>query len=226
MSEVNGFFCFVCKKPLETRQLTPLLAACVYCGDRVFTDERYREALATATANEAWIERVYWRENASDRFTLLKLFLVDFPLAAIVYVGPFASVCSLALISSYFGPPALMWWQWLFIPAGFLAAYFILRWMRSALPKIFAGQYANAIYLIVSSRGLVVVSNYKKPLFLPWSSIVDYSWISHPETVSSQMRIDYKTADGQVASVNLAGEELVQPLGALVDILKSRLGRP
>jgi hypothetical protein len=100
-----------------------------------------------------------------------------------------------------------------------------LRWLRSRLRLLFAAQYANAINLVVSSRGLIVVANYAKPLLLPWSSIADYAWLSHVESVSSQMRIDYKTAVGKVASVNLVGNELVQPLGELVDILKARLGR-
>jgi hypothetical protein len=225
MSEAAGFACFACNKPLETRPIAEQLAACVHCGEPVVADGRYQEAIALATANEGWIEKAYWRENPSATFAFLKTFLIDFPLSAILYVGPFVSLLSLTLVSSYFGRPAFTWWQWLMIPTGFLVVYGVLRWLRSLLRKTFPSQYANAIYLIVSSRGIIVVSTYPKPLFLPWSSIVDYEWTSHVESVSSQMRIDYKTADGQVASVNLEGEELVQRLGELADILNARIRR-
>jgi hypothetical protein len=61
------------------------------------------------------------------------------------------------------------------------------------------------------------------PVRLHPLSILEYSWTSHIGSMTSQMIIEYATADNQVATVVLDGEEKRQPLGELVDILKARI---
>ncbi len=225
MDQAVGAFCLSCEQALQTVPINERMAACAKCGHRVVADDRFREAMAIATADEAWIEKVYWTQIDHGVWSVLKMFLIDLPLTAIVYVGPFLSFCSIALVGNYFGRPGLTWWQWLCIPTGFFIAYLFFRLLRFGLHKAFPIQHASAISFIVSSRGLIFVAPYPKPLYLPWSSIVEYSWHSDAGSLTSQIRIDYATADQGVANVILDGEERVQPLGELVDILKARLRR-
>jgi hypothetical protein len=218
--------CHHCKQPLQTVQATAHLGACTQCGKRVLMDESFREAIAIATTNEAWIEKIFWKESNNTFLALFMFFFIDFPLVTLKYVGWFIVLCSLGMANgSYFGGAPIGWAAWSLIPLSLVAAFGILRFLKRGIEKAFANHFVTLIHFIVSSRGIVIVSPVSQPFLLPWSSIVDYSWTSQIETLTSQMVLSYATADGQVATILLEGEERVQPLGELVDILHARLGR-
>lgn len=216
--DAAGVGCPGCKKPLEAVAVSDRLGACAHCGKRVRLDDRYRAALAIATANEGWVEKVFWREDGNDLVSVFMVLFVHFPRLAILYAGPVALFLSLYLVAS------IGWAYWLLVPAGLVAAFVLLTLARKGLERLLADQLAAAAYFVVSSRGLVVLASYRAPLFLPWSSIRDWNWWSDTRSMASQITLRYATAAQQVATIVLHGEEREQPLGELVDILQARLG--
>lgn len=222
MANSVGPHCLSCNQPLQTTALDDHTAECVHCKQRVLTDDRFREAMAIATANDGWIEKVFWKERDTGWFNIVRTFLIDFPRTAIIFVGPLIVVFSLGFATNYFGPPVFTWFQWMLIPIVLLAAYVFLRLLRTALQKWFPNQHVNVVWFIMCSRGMVIVDSLAKPMLLPWSSIVDYSFFGQASSLSSVLRIDYATADHGVAHIVLDGEEKVQPLGEVVDILNAR----
>jgi hypothetical protein len=160
-----------------------------------------QDAVMTATRNEGWIEKIWWKKATSNA----AVFLIEFPLILSI---PFTLLCFLGGVDRRF------------LLA--LAAYPLMRILRWGVRRIFPNLFANAAYIIVCSRGIVISK--EEILFLPWSSIVRYSWMSHVGSLTSQMVVEYATANNEVAAVVLDGEEKTHPLGALVDILNARLG--
>jgi hypothetical protein len=160
-----------------------------------------QDAVQTATRNEGWIEKIWWKSATSN----LAVFLVESPLILSI---PFTLLCFLGGV------------DWRFFLA--LAAYPLMRVLRWGIRRMFPNLFAYAAYIIVCSRGIVI--SIQEVLFLPWSSIVKYSWMSHVGSLTSQMVVEYATANNEVAAVVLDGEEKTHPLGELADILNARLG--
>jgi DNA-directed RNA polymerase subunit RPC12/RpoP len=208
--------CPTCKKPLQAVMVSDRLGACAHCGKRVLMDERYREALAIATANEGWIEKIFWKEDTSNTFlALFMFFFLDLPMIVVPFGGFFVLVLGLVF--------KIGWLNLSLIAAGLIAAFVILALTRKWIRKILPNQFVTLLYFIVSSRGMIILGSYRNPSYLPWPTIVGYSWNSHVGSMTSQMIIHYATAKSGVATVILEGEEKVQPLGELVEILDARL---
>jgi ribosomal protein L37AE/L43A len=194
--------CPACKKPLEDAKASGDWRCCLHCGKRVHTNAAFRQAVDMATMNEAWIEKIWWKASHSD----IVIYLLDIPLVLSFIVMPAAAF-------------AFLDWRLLFA----FAPYIVIRLSRWTVERMFSSLFAYTAHFLVSSRGIIIVASYPTPFFLPWSSIVRYSWSSHVGSMTSQMMIEYATTNGQVASVMLQGEEKDQPLGELVDILEARV---
>src|SRR5947207_1971836 len=93
----NTITCPRCKKTLQVKGIAghAQLGACAHCGKRVLTDGRYQKALALATANEGWIEKVFWCERTNSFLSMVVVLLVDFPLTTLKFAGPVAVLLSL-----------------------------------------------------------------------------------------------------------------------------------
>jgi hypothetical protein len=222
-----GIACPRCRKTLQMRSVArdDQLSACCQCGKRVLTDGRYQKALALATANEGWIEKVFWCERTNSLFSVVVVLFVEFPLTTLKFAGPVAVLLSLYFLRGdpFVATPGMPFRTWLLIPATVLAAYFILWFFKAALERwLFPNQFAAEANFIVSSRGLVILSQGPEPFLLPWSAIRNCAWSSDVGSMTSQIVIEYTTAVNSVARVILEGEERTQPLGELFDILDAR----
>jgi hypothetical protein len=227
---IPGVSCARCKKPLETLRKSADRGRCRHCGAWVCTDEKYHSALTIATANEGWVEKVFWREQTNDVVAIVLLLLVFWPLSVlkILTIGAIG-FGALAAIVMLFEIPSMPfdWRLWLTpplivaVPAGI---FWLLQRIEPAIKKVVPKQFLCVLYLVISSRGLVVLASYTTPFFLPWACIVGYRFRSDVMTMTSQIMIDYSTADGQTATILLDGEEYNQPLGEIVDVLEARIG--
>jgi hypothetical protein len=166
-------------------------------------DAGFQAAVNMATMDVACIERVWWKTASNE----LVVYLIEMPLILSIVLMPLGVFAC---------------WDWRFLFA--LAPYITFRALRWTMERMFPNLFAYRPYFIVSSRGIIIVVPSREPFYLPWSCIVEYSWSSHVGSMTSQMLIQYATANGQVATVVLDGEEKKQPLGELVDILKARIG--
>jgi hypothetical protein len=193
--------CPACKKPLGGAGISGTWSKCFHCRKLLHINASAQEAINIATLNEAWIERIWWKESNSK----VVGYLIDIPLVLSIVIIPAAVFAC---------------WDWRFLLA--VTPYIVLRVSRWAIARMFPNLFAWMPYFIVSSRGVIIVASYPEPLFLPWSSIVRYSWSSQVGSMTSWMTIEYAAAANQVATVVLEGEEKHQPLGELVDILEGR----
>jgi hypothetical protein len=193
-------------------------------------DEKYRTAMAMATANEGWVEKAFWREQTNELLAIPLVLLVYWPvtilkIVTIGAIGIGAVVALGYLIAILFNP--LRWDLWLGLllsAAGPTAFLWVLRRIEPAIKNVLPNQFLCVLYLLISSRGLVILASHAKPVFLPWSCIVGYRFTGDAMTLTSQMAIDYAAADGQTATILLDGEEYKQPLGEIVDVLQARTG--
>src|SRR5882672_1931542 len=172
----NTITCPRCRKTLQMKGIArdAQLGACARCGKRVLTDGRYQKAIALATANEGWIEKVFWCERTNSYLSVFVVLLVDFPLTTLRFAGPVGVLLSLYFLRGdpFLATPGMPFRTWLLIPATVLAAYLILWFVKAALERwLFPNQFAAEANFIVSSRGLVILSQGPEPFLLPWSAI-------------------------------------------------------
>ena len=196
--------CPGCKKPLEGVQISGEWGRCPHCARSLHMHAGFREAVVIATANEGWIEKIWWKRSTNE----LIVYCIEMPWIASVWLLPFSLLLG------------CLDWRFFLGLAPFVSLWLLRRILEQFYPTLFP----YAAQFIVCSRGIVLVRGIREPLFLPWSSIVNYSWTSHVGSMTSHMTLGYATVDGQVATVILGGEEKTQPLGELVDILEARLG--
>jgi hypothetical protein len=170
-SETPGLGCPKCKNPLQLKVVVDGLGACGECGARVIVDQRYRAAIARATADRGQVQTASWKDIVrSDLLALFLFFLF-------------------------------------FIPG-----------LRSAFKKLMPNQFASTLYYIGSSAGLILAEPFSEPMFLPWSSIVGWSFRTAAEDMNALTEIHYATADSQTATVSLQGDEYAE----ICDFLNAR----
>lgn len=186
--------------------------------------------MALATAGEAWIERAYWKEQTNDFLTLVLALFVYWPITFLkwvtIFVGAVCAIVAIPFMFEIFSEP-LRWQHWLgfVLCAGGPFVFFrLLQQIEPTIKTLWPDQFINVLYLLISSRGLVIVASYAKPLFLPWSCIAGYSFMGDITTLTSQLMVEYTTADGQIATIVLDGEEYKQPLGEICQVLQARVG--
>lgn len=199
---LRGMPCPACGKPFEGLTIIGDWGSCLRCKKRLLLNGAFQEAISIATLNGAWIDRIWWRISNSK----IVEFFIDLPLLLSMIILP-------AVVFSF--------WDWRFLLA--LAPYVLLRVARLVIERSFPNLFAYRPYFIVSSRGIILCD--RAPFFLPLSSILGHTWSSHVGSMTSSIIIEYATADRQVASIVLEGEERRQPLGELVEILDRLTGR-
>jgi hypothetical protein len=221
-----GIACPRCNKTLQATKVAGpgQLAACNDCGKRVLMDGGYQQAVALATANGGWIEKVFWCEKAQGSWSTLLVLCIELPLTMLKFAGPAVVLLSLYLLRGdpFANTRGMPFRTWLLIPGAILAGYLALWFVKWGIERCFPSQFATQANFIVSSRGIVLAAQYIEPFLLPWSAILHYSWTSHINSMTSQIVLEYSTAANDTARVILEGEEKTQPLGELVDILDAR----
>jgi hypothetical protein len=78
--ETPGLVCPKCKNPLRLTIAAESIGACIDCGSRIEIDNRYRDAIAQATATDSRVEHAAWKETVRSNFlAILLLFLFFVP---------------------------------------------------------------------------------------------------------------------------------------------------
>jgi len=189
-------------------------------------DDRYRTSVSQATANNGLIVNACWKETITNDFLAILLFSLSFlriiNLIALVVAALFAGASVLALIREFSAVEPRADWMPLLGSLALLSLpavlFFVIPRIDKTARRLLPNQFVNVLTFLVSSQGFVLVAPVREPLFLPWSSIVRCA--THHELDAFHMTIEYRTADGQIATLNLDPDEY----GDIFDILNARFG--
>lgn len=189
---------------------------CRNCHKAWRLDDRCRQGIALANDDQGWIEKCFWREHSMRPRVLAFHLPVVFALNVLKFTWPLVllliPIAGLrhGALSCYLVPGGIL---------GLGLLFLLLRYLDKAARRWFPFDFAGTPFLFVSSRGIVDVATYSTALLVPWSCIVGFDWLADPG--QSSFTIHYATQQSATAALVIHGEEWEQPLGELVDIIRS-----
>jgi hypothetical protein len=226
-AELSAISCPNCMKPLYAKAISDQLGACNQCEMRILMDDRFRTAIAHATANNGLITNASWKETITNDALAILLFCLNIVrivnLAALGIGALVAAATVFFLIRALSAEePRINWPEFIGTMAISLipvALFFVMARIDRIARRLLPNQFVSALTFLMSSHGFVLVAPVREPLFLPWSSIAGCSTFHDLEI--SNLAINYYTADGQVATLNLDPNEY----GDIFDVLSARCAK-
>lgn len=213
--------CPRCKAALPTQLLSKGIAACTRCDARILITAPFESALARSA--DLQIVQIEWKEVVRSDILAIALFplsllrivnLVALAVALLI-LGLFVAGYAMRLFSGEFQVdkdlPSL---RLILIVLTPILLFFVIPRIELMLRKLFPNHFVYSPCYIVSGTELVIMMPSGESVVLPWRTIVGASF----STATALTEVRYSTANGQIATLSLAGNEYA----SILDVIRAK----